>query len=138
MSSYISTATVNFTLGNGLGIYQGSEWVVPIAISERDDSSTDETPIDITGAVGRCSIKREANFDIPLLIPAVVITDPKNGKLELHLTNEDTQISEIVGDNAQDVTVLQYDVYLDFPNGVTNRILQGYVEISPSVTKESE
>lgn len=138
MAAYISTATVNFTMGNGLGIYQGSEWVVPITISERDDSSTDETPIDLTGVEGRCSIKKEANFDIPLLEPTVVITDPKNGRLELHLTNEDTEISEIVGDNAQDVTVLQYDVYLDFPNGATNRILQGYVEVSPSVTKESE
>lgn len=137
MSSYLPTASINFTLANGLGIYQGSEWSIPISITNRDESG-EETPVDLTGYTGKCSIKKEANFDLPILNPEVDIYNPTNGRLMLRLTSMETEISSITGKTYNDVTTLQYDVFLDSSSGESSRILQGYVEISPSVTKENE
>ena len=72
MASKLATATVNFTLANGLGIYQGSEWVIPVAVSDRDGNG-EESVIDLTDYIGRCSIKKEANYDMPILQPTVEI-----------------------------------------------------------------
>lgn len=137
MSSNLATATVNFTLANGLGIYQGASWSIPITITDRDEDGI-ETPINLTGYTGRCSIKEEANYDLPLLQPDVVMVSPENGQLTLELSDEDTELSQITGKTYDDVRVLQYDVFLDTEEGDSMRILQGYVEVSPSVTKEGE
>lgn len=137
MASKLATATVNFTLANGLGIYQGSEWSIPVAVSDRDGNG-EESVIDLTDYIGRCSIKKEANYDMPILQPTVEMTNPKQGQFTLRLTSEETDISQIMGETYDDVQVFQYDVFLESPSGESTRVMQGYVEVSPSVTKENE
>ena len=49
--SKLSPVEVNLTLCSGLAIYKGADWTVPITVSERVNLK--DTPVDLTGLVGR-------------------------------------------------------------------------------------
>lgn len=130
----ISPATINLTICNGLGIYQGAYWEIPVTVSERDKLI--DTPIDLTGYTGRCTIKKCASDDEPIATPDVTITDPESGVFVISLSSNLTKNLIKRGCTHKDITTYQYDVYLD-KDGESYRALQGYVEVSPSVTDES-
>ena len=131
MSQLITPCTLNLTLCSGLGIYQGAEWSLPIRLSERENAQ--DTPIDITGFEAVCTIKRYCGEDTPVASPTVEITDGSNGQFTLSLTAEETANILTQGRTYKEVGVFQYDCYL-ISNGERFRVLQGNVEVSPTVT----
>lgn len=136
MSQIITPATVNFLLCNGLAIYKGADWVVPVTVSDRNvtEGKIVDTPIDLTGLTGRCAIKKRAGDDAAVAIPTVEITDPVQGQFLISLSAEETASLIVKGKDWRDVTEYTYDLYLDDAStGVSYRALQGIVEISPSV-----
>lgn len=137
----LSPGNINFTLCNGLAIYVGADWSVPVQISERNISqgSITDTPVDLTGLTGRCAIKKYAGADQAVALPTVEITDPENGMILISLSAEDTSNIIVSGNTWKDTTTYVYDVYLDDgTTGESCRILMGNVEVSPSVTDSND
>lgn len=137
----ITPATVNFTLCNGLAIYKGADWVVPVSVCERTVSEGNivDTPIDLTGYTGSAAIKRHTGDDEAAAIPTVEITDAVNGEFQISLSAAETSAIVVKGGDWRDVATFQYDVYLtETASGSVYRALQGYVEISPSVLDEDD
>ena len=130
--SKLSPVEVNLTLCSGLAIYKGADWTVPVTVSERVNLK--DTPVDLTGLVGKCAIKHSPNDDAPIAMPRVEITDAKNGQFELYLPASETIKFITDGDSWKDVSEYQYDVVFEnTTNGETYRTLQGFIEVSPSV-----
>lgn len=137
----LSPATINFTICNGLAIYKGAEWSVPVTVSDRDvkEGNIKDTPVDLTGYTGRAAIKRYAGDDNPLAVPSVEITNPTEGQFLISLSAAETSALIVKGGDWKDVAVFQYDVYLDeATSGSSYRVLQGYVEVSPSVVDNTD
>lgn len=133
--AYINPCTVDLTLCNGLGIYQGADWQLPVKLSERVNCV--DTPIDLTDFIGDCSIKKYAGDDEALVNPLVTITDPTNGEFTISLTAQQTSMLIAQGRTWKDVNVCQYDCYMyKESTGERYRVLQGSVEISPAVENE--
>lgn len=135
MNIQLSPATLNCTLCNALGIYAGSEWSLPVQVCERtvSEGHITDTPIDLTGLTGRASIKTYAGADQAVAIPTVEITDAVNGRILISLSAEETSAIVTRGNTWKDVTVFQWDCYLD-DDTESFRILQGSIEVSPKVT----
>ena len=125
----LKPATINFTLGNGLAIYKGSSWKVSIGVEE------DGKPYDLTGYVGKCSIKEHTGDEEPILEPKVVIGD--NGNFDLILSSEETSTLPTNGKNHYEVSTYQYDVYF-IEDEEYYRTLQGFVDVSPTITEEND
>ena len=131
--AYINPCTVSFNVCNGCAIYQGADWVVPVRVSNRINCV--DTPIDLTGFVGECSIKKYAGDDEPLAMATVTITDAADGRFTISLTAEQTSMLITQGLTWKDTNVCQYDCYLfNEQTGERYRVLQGSVEVSPAVT----
>ena len=135
MNIQLSPATLNCNLCNGLGIYAGAEWSLPVQVCERKVSEGHivDTPVDLTGLTGRASIKAYAGADQAVAIPTVEITDATDGRILISLTAEETSAIVVRGYTWKDVSVFQWDCYLDDGNE-SYRILQGSIEVSPKVT----
>lgn len=136
MSAKISPANKDFTLGNGLAIYKGSEWTITVGVSEQD--CLERTPFDLTGYTGKCSIKENAGDDVPLAEPIITITDATNGLFTMSLAGDLTANIPTRGKTFNQVSKYQYDVYLIDSDENSYRALQGMVEVSPSVTEEDD
>ena len=136
MSAKITPASKDFTLGNGLAIYKGSEWFITISIAEQD--CLERTPFDLTGYTGKCSIKEKAGDDVPLAEPTVTIDDATNGVFTISLDSSLTANIPTNGKTYNQVSKYQYDIYLTDGDGNSYRALQGAVEVSPSVTEEDD
>ena len=137
----ITPANVNFTLCNGLAIYKGADWIVPVTINERNvvEGNITDTPIDLTGYTGKAAIKKYAGDDNPVAVPTVEITDPVQGQFTISLSAEETANLIVKGGNWKDTATFQYDVYLEeTASGAVHRALQGYVEVSPSVLDSTD
>lgn len=133
MSQLIVPATLNCTLCSGLGIYQASEWNLPVRLTERVNGTV--TPIDISNYTGECTIKKYCGDDLPIVSPSVEITDGANGEFLLSLTAEQTATILTHGRTYKEVGVFQYDcVLISNETGERFRVLQGNVEVSPAVT----
>lgn len=131
----ITPATINFTLGNGLAIYQGATWNVDVRLFNRDN--LEDTPLDLTDYIGKCSIKKCAGDDAAIAMPEVKILDAENGVFEIALTSEQTSKFICEGCTSRDVTTFVYDVYL-MKGGESYRAMMGNVEVSPSVYESDD
>ena len=132
MSALITPCTLNLTLCSGLGIYVGSEWSLPIRLSERANGQ--DTPIDISDYDGICCIKKYCGEDTPVASPTVEITNGANGEFLLSLTAEETGNILVPGRTYKEVSVFQYDcVLVSKTTDERFRVLQGNVEVSPAV-----
>lgn len=132
----LSPANVNFTLCNGLCIYQGADWAVPVSISERtvSEGQITDTPVDLTGYTGSAAIKKYCGADQAIALPTVEITDAINGKILISLSAAETAALVVNGNTFRDVTTLVYDVYLtETETGEISRILMGNIDVSPAV-----
>lgn len=125
-------ATINFTLGNGLAIYQGSRWLVSIGITDGD------APFDLSGYTGKCTLKVNAGDDIPICEPDVIINDAEKGLFSISLSSDTTALIPTNGTSFYDFTTYQYDLYFIDENGEYYRSLQGFVDVSPTVTQEND
>lgn len=126
----LKPATINFTLGNGLAIYKGSNWCISVGVSE------DDKPFDLSGYRGKCSIKKHTGDEVPILEPEIIIDE--GGMFTINLSSEDTSLIETTGTYHYDVTTYLYDVYFIDENNEYYRALQGIVDVSPTVTEEND
>lgn len=126
-------ATINFTREDGLAIYRGSDWTIYINISDRDRCKN--TPVDITGFIGKGSLKVSADDENVIMDIIVTVENGEEGLFSLFIDAADTLRIPADGSTHNKVTRYQYDVYLD-KEGETYRVLQGFVEVSPNVTEE--
>ncbi|MBR1919834.1 MAG: hypothetical protein IJ831_09450 [Spirochaetales bacterium] len=129
-------AELDLTMANGMAIYKGASWHLQFTVLDRELSrggvQYEDTPVDLTGCRGQCFIRRKAEEE-PYLEPVFSLTDPENGLVTLSLTADQTLGIEAEGDYAFAVSLFCYDVYLTGTDGSTSRILQGTVEVSPSM-----
>lgn len=135
MATEIMPCYFNMTMCNGLAIYTGADWYAEFRIFNREKLV--DTPIDLTGYTGRCSIKKHAGDDEAIATPTVTIEDGPNGIYSLSLTAEQTGKFITHGRDCKDVTDLVYDVYLD-REGSSFRALMGSIQVSPRVTEEDD
>lgn len=135
--AYINPSTLNLTICNGLGIYQNADWLLPVRLTNRVNCV--DTPIDLTGFVGECSIKKYAGDDEPLVMATVTIVDAADGEFTISLTANQTAMLISQGRTWKDVNTCQYDCYMvNSSTGERYRVLQGDVEISPCVTDNND
>lgn len=119
----IKPATVN------LDIYQGSNFYYPFEWVEGD------VAIDITGYKFRMHIRETINSE-EILINATTengyfyMVDPLVGKFYLDIPSSETK--------KLTVSRAVYDIEVVFPSGQVSRIMQGCMNISPEVTRESD
>lgn len=135
MSIPILPANINFTMLQGNAIYKGADWEIDITMANR--IAEVDYPIDLQGFVGRCHIRNSA-LDVEVLAtPIVDIYNAEEGMLSLILDEVATAALPTAGSTYKDRARFQYDVILDNEStGETYRILHGYVEVSPQITRE--
>lgn len=132
MSTIISPANVNFTRCNGLAIYRGSFWEVPVTISTRENLV--DTPVDLTGFVGSCAIKLHTGDDTPVATPEVSISATTTGLFTLSLSSSLSQNIPTTGRDFEETNTMYYEVQLtDTTSQESYRALYGEVEIIPAV-----
>lgn len=122
----IQPCEVNFTKSNGLGIYQGSSWEVPITVCERNNLV--DTPIDLKGYTAKCVIKKNLNDDTPIVTPTVSISEDVEGLFTISLSSSLTQNLITKGHCFHDIEPYCYEVR--FNDGTDeHRALYGTVEV---------
>jgi hypothetical protein len=103
-------------------IQQGSTFDYQIGV--KDPSGI---PIDLTGAVIRGMIRGTYNDVSPLATFTINCPTPTNGIFHIMLSAAVTALFNF--------TKALYDIEIAYPNGTTDRILQGNVILSREVTK---
>lgn len=132
MSLNLQPIQINLTKANGLCIYQGSYWALPVSISVRSNL-TDE-PVDLTDYTGTCVIKRRVSDDTPVAVPTVEISQTMSNSFLVSLSSDLTRNLPINATSFDDTEILYYEVSLiSNSTGESSRILYGDVEIVPGV-----
>lgn len=131
MPTLISPARVDFTRENGLLIYRGSEWVVPVTVCNRENLV--DTPISLDGFSGKCCIKKNLTDDTAVAEPTVEISETETGLFIISLNSDLTQNIPTTGKNYCDLNEYFYEVRLiEDATGSEYRALYGSVYVSPS------
>lgn len=134
----LAPANINFTLQNGLGIYQGSDWYVGVSVTQKDCPAGAEVPFDLTGYTGKCSIKENAGDEDPIAEPVVTIINAELGEFSLSLSSEITATIPTTGKAYFETSLYQYDLYFVDGNDNYFRAMEGYVSVSPTVTDSND
>lgn len=131
----ITPANVNFKLIDGNAIYKGSDWYVEISIVNRENNV--DTPINLAGFSGVCQIKRTtSDSEEPIISPKIDIIDPEGGTFSISLQENETALIPTTGSSYNQVERYQYEVKLTDLSGEVQRVMHGYVEVSPTAIKE--
>jgi hypothetical protein len=133
MALFLTAANVNFTATNGNAILKGADWYIEISIADKVEG--EYVPFDLTGFEGLCQLRSDADSNEIIAEPIVSIIDPEGGSLALSLDSSISAAIPTAGKSYKERTKFQYDVFLE-NNGDKYRVLQGYVEVSPNITKE--
>ena len=137
MSAVIQPAQVDFCKCNGLAIFKGSFWTVPVVVSSRVNLT--DTPIDLTGYTGRCVIKKDLNDANPIAEPDVEISTEQTGLFTISLGSNLSQNIPTTGDRYCEPSVYQYEVRLiDEESHEEYRALYGNVEVIPSAIDSND
>jgi hypothetical protein len=99
------------------------------------DEEGQETPFDLNGYQGRCQIRRAPGQPLAVSVP-VDITEPGEGRFAVTLTAAQTAGIAASGKGYDRPEKYVYDIELYTEDGQTvERILNGYVYVSPEVTR---
>lgn len=90
-------------------------------------------PIDLTLAKVEMQIRESAQGNI-VCIPTIEVIEGKNGKVRIYIDNKQTSKLPAYGNNYGQTTRYVYDMFVKFRYR-RERILNGFVHISPEVTK---
>lgn len=132
----LAPANIDFLLVQGNAVCKGSDWEVTVTISDITDGI--ETPVDLTGYTGECNIRKTTLDTDPLIAsPIVTVSNPVNGELKLSLDASNTILIPTQGTSYSEVERYQYEVKLTDPDGEKQRIMHGYIEVSPTAIKEA-
>lgn len=132
MSNLISPAQVNMNRCNGLALYLGSYWSVPVSVVSRENGV--DTPVDLTGYVGSCAIKKRVDDDTAIWSPEVVIDSEDPSKFTVSLSSDQSLNFSYKAESFKDSIVLYYEV--KFRDEVSNeeyRSIYGDLECIPAV-----
>lgn len=132
MSLNLQPIQLNLTKANGLCIYQGSYWALPISISVRNNLA--DEPVDLTDYTGACVIKRRVSDDVSVAVPTVEISQVVTNNFVVSLSSDLTRNLPINATSFEDTEILYYEVSLiSNSTGESSRILYGDAEIVPGV-----
>lgn len=95
------------------------------------------TPINLTGAKIEMQIRENAQSSHVICTPNIYFSDASVGKAIIHINHTETANMPAYGSNYSNITNCVYDVYVEYPSMPVrrNRVLNGFVMISPEVTK---
>ena len=133
MSSLISPVKIDLTTNNGLCIYAGSFWSLPVTIVSRENLV--DTPVDLSGYTGKAVIKRNINDDTPVAVPTVEISQTNVGQFVVSLSSELSQnIPTVAVDSFADYSEYFYEVrFTDNLSGEEYRAMYGTVQVIAAV-----
>lgn len=106
--STLNPAIINFKLIDGNAILKGSDWNVEITIVDKDGSI--ETPFNLTGFIGKCQIRTDANSDVLIASPIFTLINPSEGTFSLSLNELETSLIPTTGRTFRDTTKYQYPI----------------------------
>jgi hypothetical protein len=89
-------------------------------------------PTDISLNTFACQVKAKASGE-----PVATATCTIVGLYDIHieLTDEQTWLIPAYGKTYKELTEYTYDVTMSTPDGITSRLLNGIISVSPGVTK---
>lgn len=93
------------------------------------------TPKDITGFIGRCQFRSTAQSTVISLTATVSIDIAVEGKFSLTFSAASSSAIPTDGSGYNDVTRYSYDIEMVSATGKVFRVLNGYVWVSPEITK---
>ena len=93
------------------------------------------TPVNITGYTGLAQIRETPQSQSVLATLSVAIVDADNGVFSLSLPSSSMNLFSVYGEDCDDFTQYVYDVVFTSSTSGKYRVLQGYANISPGVTK---
>lgn len=132
MSNVISPAQVNMNRANGLALYLGSFWTVPVSVISRENGI--DTAVDLSGYVGSCAIKRRVDDDTPIWTPEVIIDSEDTSKFTVSLSSDQSINFNYKAESFCDSIILYYEVkFRDVISGEEYRSIFGDLEAVPAV-----
>lgn len=132
MSSLITPCQINLSRNNGLCIYKGSFWEVPVTIFSR--TNLVDEPVDLSGYTGTCAIKRNTGDDTPLAMPEVTISSTTSNLFTISLSSSLTQNIPTSGSTFEDYDTYYYEVNLiENESQESYRAIYGNVDVIPAV-----
>jgi len=132
MSSLISPAQVNMNKCNGLALYLGSYWTVPVSVVSRDNGV--DTPVDLSGYEGTCAIKRRVDDDTAIWTPEVTIDSEDPSRFIISLSSDQSLNFSYKAMSFQDSITLYYEVkFRDIVSNEEYRSIYGDLECIPAV-----
>ena len=112
-------------------IKQGTDVAIELELVNQDNSKKDLTNHSVSAMMKR-RYTDSANDPDSLQFNAVVVTPPTDGIVTLSLTNTQTDALTTRGRYVYDVELSYVD---SDANTIISRVLEGQIEVSPSVTK---
>jgi len=113
-------------------INQGETWVQPIQWL-----SADRSPKNLTGYTILWQIRPSANSSTITVTGDYEITNANKGMFSLILTEDQSSSIPAKGHDYSQLTKYVYDVYLISPQDASTRILNGFIYVSPGVSKDA-
>jgi len=113
-------------------IMQGETWVQPIQWKNADGS-----PKNLTDYTILWQIRPSANSSTITVTGDYEITNTNQGMFSLILTEEQSSSIPTKGHDYSQLTKYVYDVYLISPQNALTRILNGFIYMSPGVSKDA-
>ena len=98
------------------------------------DENGVKTPFDLNSYFGRCQIRRAPGQPLIISVP-VIMTEPDAGRFAIELTAEETAGILAFGKGYDRTEKYTYDIEIYTADGTVERVLNGYVYVSPEVTK---
>lgn len=135
MSRNLACANIDFCLCDGLGVNHQCDWEVILSIWDKESCSLEEKKYDLTGLTGYGTVKAKAGDDAP--IANIKVEIQRENQIVLSMSKEETSKIPVDGDKWFKVSRYQYDVILE-GDGKRMRVLEGIIEVSPSVTDNND
>lgn len=109
---------------HNLEIPQGASYSRTLTIF----AGTPEEPVDLTGATFKAEIREAHKKPLAAEFACVIDADPTTGVVTFSLTKEQTAALNI---NKR----YRWDIYFIDSTGVVERLIEGEVKVSPSISK---
>lgn len=117
-------------IDQGASFYLEGQWLVE---SKNDPNKL--VPVDITSYKISCHFRRKANSNILIKDVNTKIVDGPNGIFAIYLNPIETADLPTDGPSYKEKEILVYDVEAETATGSVERLLNGYVKVSPNVTR---
>ena len=92
-------------------------------------------PVNLTGYAAKCQLRIDAQNTNVVAEVNVKITDAINGRFSLSMTSQQTAAIPTDGVSYRDTKRYVYDVKMSSASGIVYRVINGYANVSPEVTK---